>query len=53
MMHGDLLFEQSEALAVDVTQAIALPLYDDSQRFEVSGLLCSLAVERDCNEACG
>lgn len=43
------IFEQSEALAADVTQAIALPLYDDSERLRVSDLLCSLAVEHSAS----
>lgn len=44
-MQFDHLFEQSEALAADVIQVIALPIYDDRERFRVSDLLCSLAVE--------
>lgn len=44
-MDFDRLFEQSDALAADVVQVVALPVYDDRERFRVSDLLCSLAIE--------
>jgi hypothetical protein len=44
-MDFDRLFKQSDALSVDVVEVIALPPFDDSARLEVSGLLCSLAIE--------
>lgn len=44
-MDFDLLFNQSDALATEVIQVIGRPLYDESDRFQVSDLLCSLSME--------
>lgn len=44
-MNFDQLFERSDALAANVVQVVALPLYSDSERMRVSDLLCSLAME--------
>jgi hypothetical protein len=44
-MDFDNLFNQSHALARDVVRVIDMPLFDDSQRIQVSDLLCSLSME--------
>ncbi len=44
-MDFDLLFTQSDALAAEVIQVIERPLYDESDRFRVSDLLCLLSME--------
>jgi len=44
-MDFNLLFDQSDALAAEVIQVIERPLYDESDRFRVSDLLCSLSIE--------
>ncbi|WP_448670195.1 DUF6988 family protein [Pseudoxanthomonas mexicana] len=44
-MDFDNLFKQSNDLALDLIQVIDRPLFDDSQRLQVSDLLCSLSME--------
>lgn len=44
-MDFDQLFSQSDALATEVVEVIAYPLYDQSNRIQVSDLLCSLSME--------
>lgn len=44
-MDFDLLFNQSDALATGVIRVIGRPLYDESDRFQVSNLLCSLPIQ--------
>jgi|GEM_PF-6218850 len=44
-MDFDNLFEQSNNLARDVLQVIDRPLFNDSQRIQVSEVLCSLSME--------
>ncbi|WP_139202822.1 hypothetical protein [Pseudoxanthomonas sp. GM95] len=41
----DTLFDQSHALAGNVIQLVARPIYDERERFRVSNLSCSLAFE--------
>ncbi len=39
------IFEESDVLAEELKAAIAVPLYDDTQRIRTSGIACSLSLE--------
>jgi hypothetical protein len=39
------IFDESDALAVEITQLVDVPLFDDSPRIRISDVACSLSLE--------